>query len=238
MTLWLGFCGLAGAGAPTVSAAGGLDYLTANPWAGLDVALHPTGAKPWEPVGRITPTWGLKDETVLLFTEVGIVRTIPNDQATIRAGLVFRTTSFVGSYVLPIQPAGIPSANGSPHWGLVPSGYALLEFDMGSLSPFTIGFHVGAGSAATDYGCVEGSDPSYCLFWTPAFTGGFVTRYRHKSGFVVDARFGPAARLSLGWAFGKPWVKQTTAPRITITSKEHAMVQAALNILPELDTVW
>jgi hypothetical protein len=185
-----------------ISAAGGLDYLTQSPWTGLDLAFHASNPRGWEPIGRVTPSWGLKDDTVVVFAELGAVHTIPNDQATIRAGLVSRWVSYMGAYVLPIQPGGLPRAGEPPQWGVVPGGYALLEFDMGEVSPFTIGFHAGVGSAVADYGCTADSDPTGCLYWDPAFIGGFVTRYRHKSGFVLDTRFGPSARLGLGWSFG------------------------------------
>jgi hypothetical protein len=185
-----------------LSAVGGLDYLTANPWAGLDLALHPSQDDGWESVGRFTPSWGLKDQTPMVFGEIGVVRTIPNEQATIRAGIVGRGVSYFGSYPLPIQPGGIPRAGGRPQWGIVPGAYALLEFEMGTLSPLSVGFHAGLGSAAGDYACTEDSEPTYCLYWDPAFIGGFITRYHHKSGFILDARFGPSARLGLGWSFG------------------------------------
>lgn len=185
-----------------ISLVGGMDYLTANPWAGVDLSFHPEGDDGWEPVGKFTPSWGLKDDTVLVLAEVGAVRTIPTEQATVRVGLVGRGVSYMGYYPLPIQP-GIPRAGGRPQWGLVPGGYALIEFEMGEFSPLSVGFHAGVGSAAGDYACGPDSDPNYCLYWDPAFIGGFITRYRHKSGFVLDARFGPSARLALGWAFGK-----------------------------------
>jgi len=179
-----------------------LDYLTANPWAGIDISLHPDREEGWEAVGRFTPTWGLKDWTPVVFAEVGAVRTIPNEQATIRAGLVGRGVSYMGAYPLPIQPGGIPRVGGPPQWGIVPGAYALLEFEMGTVSPLSVGFHAGVGSAAGDYACTVDSEPNYCLYWDPAFIGGFITRYRHKSGFVLDTRFGPSARLALGWSLG------------------------------------
>jgi hypothetical protein len=205
--IYLFLAGLLGAQAhateATVSAAAGLDYLTANPWVGLDLSFHPEREEGWEAVGKVTPSWGLKDDTVLMLTEVGAVRTIPTEQATVRVGLVGRGVSYMGHYALPIQPGGIPREGGRPQWGVVPGGYALLEFEMGEISPLSVGFHAGAGSAAGDYACGEESNPNYCLYWDPAFIGGFIARYQHKSGFVLDARFGPSARLALGWAFGK-----------------------------------
>ena len=60
------FAALAHGTEATLSAAGGLDYLTANPWVGLDVSFHPDQEEGWEAVGKVTPSWGLKDETVLV----------------------------------------------------------------------------------------------------------------------------------------------------------------------------
>ena len=189
------------AGVVTLSGSGGLDYATANPWAGIEVAVHPTHSQSLAWTGRFAPTWGIKDNTPIFFGEVGPSWVIPEDEALVRIGVLARVAAFSAAYPLAIHPGGAPQVGGRNKFGLVPGAMATLEFEWGKQAPYTIGFKGGVGSAGIDESCAEGVDPTYCVEWVPAFIGGFYGRARLRNGLAFEIVAGPTASISIGYAF-------------------------------------
>jgi hypothetical protein len=187
----------AGVGAFTASLNGGWDYCTDQPWAGVELALHPTNTKGFAPTARISPAYGFVDPRPMLFTEAGAVVVVPHDEATIRFGLIARGISAVSPYRL----AAGNSRVGDNYVGLVPGGMMSIEFEWGTEAPFTIGARGGVGSAASNAFCSEGEDGTECVTWEPAFIGGFYLRARLKVGMAFEVILGPTASASVGWSF-------------------------------------
>jgi len=186
--------GLATAAAPTLSATAGLDFPTDQPWAGLELAVHPTHQQGVGFAGRLAPGWGFGDGQPLVLVEAGALAVVPNDEAIVRLGLVGRAMLLRAEYSL---PAGMSA--GELEWGVVPGAMAVLEFEWVGKTTVTVGGRAGAGSAAYDTYCGDDADPS-CFTWSPSFIGGFYGRLRLPNRFAAELLLGPTAHVSLGIA--------------------------------------
>lgn len=181
------------AGVPVISGAGGYDVPTDQPWTGLDLALLPTKATGVEPVARLTPAWGFGDRSPVVFGEIGLMVHLPEEEALLRGGIVFRPTLITGQFRTPIR---LGSAA-----GLVPAVFAQIEFEWTPEAPLTIGFRGGPASTVSDYACDQDHpEPSTCLTWHVGFGGGMYARKRFASGLALEAVIGPTAALTVGYA--------------------------------------
>lgn len=193
MPVLLALLTTAHAGVLTVSAAGGYDFPTSEPWSGVELALHPTQTQGFAMSARLAPAWGFIEGQPLLFGEVGVHGVLPSEDATIRLGVVARV---VGLHAEQGVPVGLESG-----LGVAPAGLASLEFEWGEQTPFTFGVRGGLGAAMYDTQCEDDADRPACLSWSTAFIGGFHARVRTPSGFAAEAQLGPVSQLSIGWAF-------------------------------------
>ncbi len=186
--------------APVLSAAGGYDLTTVQPWAGLDFALHSAQTKGFAPLARATPAWGFGDRMPMVQTEFGFTGVVPQKEATIRLGAAVRPTFLFGRYRMPIRFADPTS--GKVVSGLQLGGELVIEFEWRPKAPVTFGLRAGAGSTASDYYCDEQSpDYTTCITWNGGFIGGFNFRKRWMNGLSIDAMVGFTSHLAVGYAF-------------------------------------
>ncbi len=188
------------AGAVALAAGGGYDLLTAQPWTGLDVALHPSQDHGFAGIGRIQGWYGFADRAPLGSIELGGVFVVPNPEAVIRAGLLFRGTPIYTEYPASVRPfgAGAPDA---PKVGFLPGALALVEFEWGTEAPFTLRLAGGSQPQAGAVACNDGDVLNECVSWAGGFVGGISARYRTKGGLFGEAWAGPSPSLVVGYAF-------------------------------------
>ncbi len=197
--LLLSLVTVARAGAVGIGVGGGYDLITDQPWTGLDVALHPTQDHGFAGIGRIQGWYGFADRAPLGSLELGGVFVVPNPEAVIRAGLLFRGTAVYTEYPASVRPFG-PGQPDAPKVGFLPGGMALVEFEWGTEAPFTLRLAGGTqsqGSACSDTAILED-----CVKWAGGFIGGISARYRTKGGLYAEAWAGPSPSLVVGYAFG------------------------------------
>lgn len=187
------------AGATVTALTGGVDFSTSNPWAGLELALHPTNTEGLAPVARLAPGWAFVDGQPLILAELGFMARVPEDEAIVRVGLVGRALFTGAEHALPVGLFEGESAN----YGLIPGGMAVLEFEWGTDTlpfVFTTGARAGLGAAVYDEECEDELDYPDCATWSAAFIGGFMARARTPKGLSAELVVGPTLHLSVGWA--------------------------------------
>ena len=199
MWTWL-IAALAAAGNAAISAGGGSDGTTQQPWAGLDLALFPGQDYRGALHGRITPGWGLLDRAPLAAAELGGTWAVPNDEAVLRVGLAARLGMLYAEYPVGLA-LGDPGREGEPALGLLPGGVALVEFEWGEEAPFTLRVSGGLTSQASVVSC--GSNRTYveCLGWRTGFLGGFSARGRLRNGLFGEVLAGPSLSALVGYGF-------------------------------------
>jgi hypothetical protein len=186
------------AGAIVLSASGGFDGPTAQPWTGLELALHPTHDHGVAPIGRIVPAFGFGDREPMVFSEFGLAVVLPNEEAIVRLGAVVRPVWMYSHAPMPIEFAPPSAERQTP--GVNLGGMALIEFEWGQEAPFTVGFKGGFGSSGSDIVCGPSDvDPAACITWHPGFIGGFMSRARLKNGLSAEVMLGPLTSLSVGF---------------------------------------
>ncbi|MBA2319897.1 MAG: hypothetical protein H0V89_01970, partial [Deltaproteobacteria bacterium] len=189
--------GLALGGNAAISAGGGFDSPTEQPWVGLDLALFPGHARGVAAHGRLTGGYGFADESPLGIVELGFTGVIPNDEAIVRLGLAARFEGIYTEYGAAVA-LGALGAEGDPAFGLIPGGMLLLEFEWGEEAPFTVRASGGASSIAVQCGLETNDD---CIGWRGGFLGGISARGRLKSGIFLEAAAGPSVSALVGYGF-------------------------------------
>jgi hypothetical protein len=191
---------LAFGGNAAISAGGGSDGITQQPWAGLDLALFPGQDKGFAAHGRLTSGWGFIDGAPLGALELGATGVIPNDEAILRLGFAARMGALYAEYPVGLT-IGALGAEGAPALGLLPGGEMLVEFEWGDEAPFTLRVAAGITSQASALYC--GSNGSYdeCLGWRPGFLGGVSARGRLKNGLFGEILGGPSLYALVGYGF-------------------------------------
>lgn len=185
------------AGAAVLSAAGGFDMPTDQPWSGVEIALHATNTKGFAPIARFAPAYGFGDRGPIAFGELGLLAVLPEDEAVLRAGLAVRPTFL---YAQERMPVGFGDPENGRIFGITPAVYGVIEFEFHPESPWTLGIRGGPASTASDYQCeVDNPDLPTCLTWHVGFGGGFEVRKRWESGLALDAILGTTTQLSVGW---------------------------------------
>jgi len=192
--------GAALAGTVALTGGGGWDILTAQPWAGVDLALHPSNDRGFAGIGRVQGAWGFADGAPLPALEVGGVVVVPHPEAVIRVGLTAKMTGLYVPYPAPIR-LGAPGTSADPGLGLLPSGMALVEFEWGDTQTFTLRAAGGTGSQAGAIACDDADVLDACVAWRGGFTGGISARARLRQGWFGELWAGPSASLTLGYAF-------------------------------------
>lgn len=198
MGLW---ASAAWAGSWVVSGGGGFDLPLNEPWAGVDVALHPTQDGGIEPAARITPAFGFGDMAPVVFAEAGAYVRVPEDEAVLRLGLLIEANVAVARYRLPLM-------SGDPRdgWalGVVPGAQLDLQFAWTPDAPLVVGARGGPIATASDYACtVDGADPAYCVTWHPGFGGGLYARKQTARGLSIEASLGTTSWLLVGHTVGR-----------------------------------
>jgi hypothetical protein len=186
-------------GNAAVSAGGGFDAATEQPWAGLDLALFPSQDHGFAAFGRVNGGYGFADGP-LGALELGGAFVIPNEEAVVRLGLAGRIAGIYTDYRAPI-PVGAAPSDGDPAPGLLPGGMLVVEFEWGDEAPFTLRGAGGVGSTAAAVPC-DGLDVFYqCIGWRPGFLGGISARGRLKNGLFLEALGGPSLQALVGYGF-------------------------------------
>jgi hypothetical protein len=173
----------------TTSAVAGLDHPTSQPWAGLQVALHPSQAQGMGGLVRFSGGYAIGDQAPVGFLEGGVTAVVPQAEATIRFGVIGRAMLTTVDYRLPL------GGNGP---GVIPGGQLLIEFAWpkdpeSETLPFRFGVKAGMSSVAS--GC--GVDSSACVSWQPGFVGGVYGRI-YLGKLAVEALAGNNFELAVG----------------------------------------
>ncbi len=191
--------GAAWATTPVVAVAAGFDLPTEEPWVGLELAFQADNTKGLAAIGRVDAAFGFGEGRPLVISDVGLAYVLPEDEATVRLGAIFRPVFLYTETRLPFQ-LGDPSEG--PALGVVPSVQGLIEFEWNTgVAPVAVGFRGGVGSVATDSTCdIDDPDPSRCVSWYPGAVGGFLARKRFANGLSLEGIVGTTTSVSVGWA--------------------------------------
>ena len=182
-------------GAVTTSANAGWDFRDSALWSGVELAVHPTNTQGTAFIGRLSRGWGFGEAQPRVLGEFGFATVVPQEQATVRVGLVGQALVTRTEYVLPII-----LASDDTYTGIIPSGMGLVEFEYGENWRYAIGARAGLGPEITNIQCGAEIEP-WCLRWTTGFAGGFYARARLGSGFAAELSLGPSSSLAVGWAW-------------------------------------
>lgn len=191
------------AGAFTAAVAGGPDFTINEVWTGVDLALHPTQRYGWAFQARLTPAWGFIYNNPLLFAEVGVTAVLPEDEATLRLGLIARGVGILRNGNVPLGGViGEDDEYGDAlQLGVSPSAMLTAELELGTMTDtvFTIGGRAGAGAYTIPY-CIENVSEE-CEEWSVGFVGAFTGRMRLPFGLSAELWVGTTMQLSIGYAF-------------------------------------
>ena len=190
------------AGVLAISGSGGLDTSIGQPWSGAEIAWHPSRAKGFEPTVRLNAGYAFEAQSPVVFFEGGFTGVIPEDEATVRLGLVGRIVGYGSTYPMPVQPGPAPVPDGPAQWGFVPGIMATLEFEWVKKFAFALGLKGGVGAFLVGEECTEIDLLLSCIEWKPGFIGGIYGRFRLDNGFHADLMVGSTSSLSIGYAFG------------------------------------
>ncbi|MFT6147181.1 MAG: hypothetical protein ACJATT_005564 [Myxococcota bacterium] len=182
----------------TLAAAAGYDDQNRALWGGIDLALRPNNRKGFGVIAGVTPAFGgFQDERPMGFAELGLVRYIRAEQATVRLGAVFRT----GIVSLPYRTAVTLGETETGEFGLTPALMLHIEFEYGEDAPFVFGIRAGLGTGVSNFRCVDPDDLGNCAVWTETFVASAFGNVRLKNGLFGELMFGHISKLSLGYAF-------------------------------------
>lgn len=183
-----------------VGAIGGLEFQTAQPFAGVDLVVWPTQTLGPAPVGRLVLGVGIDERLPLGFAEVGFTWGIANPEATLRIGAVARPMIAGTHGRMPL-----PFANtGEAEYGLLVGGAGLAELEWNPRAPLTLGARAGIGPVGAGYGCdVEPVGFDDCRVWVPGFVGGFVLRKRFPGRLALEAQLGTTSFLAVEARLGR-----------------------------------
>jgi len=186
-----------------LSASGGWNLPTRQPWAGLDLAFRHDGMRGARFLGGIRGGWAFFDERPRVDVDAGVMGVLPTEKL-IRLGGAVGAQLAIAPLDLPLAVGG--DVDGYGRFSILPYGY--LATELGWQRPdatkgtaaWSIGIRVGASAAAGLVPCDD--DPSEeCLGGGVAFLGGITARVRFHEGVYLEAMAGPSAFLNIGYAF-------------------------------------
>lgn len=190
-----------------LSAAGGFDFTTRQPWLGLDVAFQPDQLRGFAFAGRVQAGWGFGDQRPLGVVQLGFAGVVPAESALVRIGLLAHAELYVVDYPLPVQ-VGEPVEGTFGNFGMFPGGLLLAELGWhraGKRGPaaWSIGLRLGAAPVAVVEECPFNgtSQDELCYGSRVGILGGITGRLRFHEGVYLEAVGGPSPMLSLGYAF-------------------------------------
>jgi hypothetical protein len=190
-----------------LSAAGGFDFTTRQPWLGLDVAFQPDQLRGFAFAGRVQAGWGFGDQRPLGVVQLGFAGVVPAESALVRVGLLAHAELYVVDYPLPVQ-VGEPVEGTFGNFGMFPGGLLLAELGWhraGTRGPaaWSIGLRLGAAPVAVVEECPFNgtSQDELCYGSRVGILGGITGRLRFHEGVYLEAVGGPSPMLSLGYAF-------------------------------------
>lgn len=198
----------------SLSAAGGWDLPSRQPWAGLDLAMRHEGVRGWAFHGGLEAGWGLLASRPHAKVEAGFMGVVPSPRL-LRVGAVAGAQVLVAPGEVPLSLGG--DADGYGEVALLPYGYGQIELGWNRLGAtkgaamWSFGLRLGAAAAPGGVACgPEGTD--VCSGVTAAFLGGITARVRFHEGVFLEGLAGPTARLSVGYAF-RPSKRRLAASR-------------------------
>ncbi|HMV66422.1 MAG TPA: hypothetical protein PKA64_06195, partial [Myxococcota bacterium] len=191
-----------------LSAGGGFDFATRQPWLGLNLAFQPDQLRGFAFAGRVQAGWGFGDQRPLGVVQLGFAGVVPAEHTLVRLGVLAHTELYAVDYPLPLQIGGDPEEGTFGHLGFLPGGLLLAELgwtrggDRGAAA-WSIGLRLGAGlvPAVEDCETVGAEVDELCFTSRPAILGGISARLRFHEGVYLEALAGPAPMVSLGYAF-------------------------------------
>ncbi len=195
--LVLALCQPAAASRLFVGASGGIETAAGQQWAGLDVALWGSQDRGLEPVGRVAAGLHLGGGPMSIL-EAGFAMHVPEDEATVRFGMLARGVLLGDASTYPIE-----FNQGDWRSGIIPAGLLFFELQYGNEGKLggTVGFKGGLGSRPVTTFCTDDEALVDCLVWGSGFHGGFYGRIMLPSMIAAELTVGPTVQLSIGRAF-------------------------------------
>ena len=178
------------------SLAGGFDYATDQPWAGVELARHPHSQRGFVLAGRGVFGFGFADRRPLVISELLAMWVIPSREAIIRLGGGTRSVLAVTDYG---TPRDLFRLGDDWRLGWIPGVLAVLEMEFGARAPITVGLAAGGSPTLALTACDVGDTLDTCESWLYGFIGGFFGRKRFRNGLVLELRAGPTSHFSVGW---------------------------------------
>lgn len=186
-----------------LSASGGWNLQTRQPWAGLDLAFRHDGTRGARFLGGLRGGWAFFDERPRFDLDAGVMGVLPTEQL-IRLGAAVGAQLAITPFDLPLAIGG--DVDGYGRVSILPYGY--LATEIGFQRPdakrgahaWSVGIRVGASASAALVACEDDPDEE-CLGTGVAFLGGVTARIRFHEGVYLEAMAGPSAFLNIGYAF-------------------------------------
>lgn len=192
-----------------LSGGGGYDFLTRQPWAGLDLSFWPEQEHGFSFVGRLRGAYAATDQRPFGVFQGGFMGVLPAATIIPRLGVLAHLQVNVTQYPLPIQLGAAPTGEGWGSAGLLPGG--MLAAEVGFQRPdatkgpavWSFGLHAGAALGVAAIDCAPGTPAEIVCYSSSAmFIGGVAARMRFHEGVWLEAVLGPSAHVSIGYAWG------------------------------------
>ncbi|MCB9662614.1 MAG: hypothetical protein H6732_00725 [Alphaproteobacteria bacterium] len=197
-----------GAHTLAIAAAGGWDYPTQLPVAGLQLAVRHDGRRGFAFLGEVQGLWAFLDDRPLVRAEAGFAAVVPTrERALVRVGVVGGASLYTAPYAIPFQVGGAPTTDDYGHLGVLPHGAFVAELGWRrdaarGAEAWAFGVRLGAALSTTSAACaVVASD---CAQPQVVFDGGIQARLRLQNGLYVEVLAGPSPRVGLGFAPALP----------------------------------
>lgn len=191
-----------------VGAAGGYEFASAQPWVGLELAVHHDGTKGFAPIARVSSGYGFADQRPLFKAEAGFLGVTRSRQGLVRIGLLGGTVVQITDLPTPLQ-VGEPVEGSVGQPAFLPYGQIVAEVggqrataQKGVLA-WAAGLRLGAGAAVGNVLCEEAVEG--CVAVRAGFIGGIYGRVRFHEGVFLEVLAGPSAGLSIGYALTPKW---------------------------------
>lgn len=187
-----------------VGAVGTGDLAVGQSILGAEVAVLGEQTMGFRPHFRLLAGYDLFQTLPSGSTELGFTGVVPNDEATIRAGLFFRADHLLKRRRIAFQ-VGQPD-EGDARYGLAIGGAAMVELAWNPDAPLVLGGHLGMGHwSSVDPNCVVGPDgpvegfPERCDAWPVSIIGAAYLRKSLKNGLTFRVQAGTTFEVGVGY---------------------------------------
>jgi hypothetical protein len=190
----------------SVSAGGGRDFASSQPWVGAEFGVHPDQAKGASFMGRLRAGWAFIDRRPFSELHAGAAVVVPGKTSLLRLGVVGRAWMSFASLDVPLQPKEPQDPDGFGTAAFLLGGYGVIELGWLRLEApkgvkkAAAGVQLGASTRLVGVEC-EDDQRAQCLIVQPTFTGGFAGRVTFHEGVFLEALLGPTLSATIGYGF-------------------------------------